>query len=270
MRMKYPVFVLIILFFFNCKKQKEATPIQKNKTALNQKEKVFTKINASESGIRFENRITEDLNTLENLFNYDYFYNGAGVGLEDINNDGLLDVFFCGNQVQNKLYLNKGNLVFEDISDTALVNNGKNWSNGVAFVDINEDGWMDIYVSQGGPNKRLQRKNLLYINQKDNTFSEEAEKYGLADMGISTQSAFFDYDNDGDLDCLVMNENEYYGVDPVNLYKLIENKLTLGLSGKNLFNTETFRNFAISDIGSTTTEYRLLPRFVLFKLEYRF
>jgi len=223
MRMKYPVFVLIILFFFNCKKQKEATPIQKNKTALNQKEKVFTKINASESGIHFENRITEDLNTLENLFNYDYFYNGAGVGLEDINNDGLLDVFFCGNQVQNKLYLNKGNLVFEDISDTALVNNGKNWSNGVAFVDINEDGWMDIYVSQGGPNKRLQRKNLLYINQKDNTFSEEAEKYGLADMGISTQSAFFDYDNDGDLDCLVMNENEYYGVDPVNLYKLIEN-----------------------------------------------
>ncbi|WP_222984906.1 VCBS repeat-containing protein [Flagellimonas meishanensis] len=152
---------------------------------------------------------------MQNLFDYDYFYNGAGVGLEDLNNDGLLDIFFCGNQLPNKLYLNQGNLIFNDVTETANINTGKDWSNGVTFVDINTDGWMDIYVSQGGPNIRDNRKNLLLINQQDGTFQEMAEHYGLADMGISTQSAFFDFDKDGDLDCLVMNENELYGMDPI-------------------------------------------------------
>ncbi|NNM17311.1 MAG: VCBS repeat-containing protein, partial [Croceitalea sp.] len=183
---------------------------------------IFDKIDVSSSNLRFANNLTEDLETNANLFNFDYFYNGAGVGLEDINNDGLLDVFFCGNQVPNKLFLNKGNFQFEDISSTAGINLGKVWSNGISFVDINNDGWMDIYVSQGGPNPRLSRKNLLFINLQDNTFVEKAEEFGLADMGISTQSAFFDYDNDGDLDCIVMNENEYYGVDPINLYRIIK------------------------------------------------
>lgn len=183
---------------------------------------LFHKIAADSSNLYFENTLQENLATLENLFNYDYFYNGAGVGVEDLNNDGLLDIFFCGNQVPNKLFLNKGNFVFEDISEKAQINQGKNWSNGVTFVDINSDGWMDIYVSQGGPKSRLDRKNLLFINQKDETFKESGEDFGLSDMGISTQSAFFDYDNDGDLDCIVMNENELYGVDPINLYKLVE------------------------------------------------
>ncbi len=183
---------------------------------------VFEKVDPGQSGLVFANRIQENVETLENLFNFDYFYNGAGVGVADLNNDGLLDVFFCGNQVENRLYINKGNLTFEDITETAGINTGKQWSNGVSMVDINSDGWMDIYVSQGGPHPRLQRKNLLYINQKDGTFAESAESYGLADMGISTQSAFFDYDRDGDLDCIVMNENEYYGVDPVQLDALMK------------------------------------------------
>jgi len=101
---------------------------------------------------------------MENLFNYDYFYNGAGVGIADLNNDGLNDVFFCGNQVDNKLFINNGQLSFTDISNKASINNGKNWSNGITFVDINDDGWLDVYISQGGPKERKERKNLLFIN----------------------------------------------------------------------------------------------------------
>lgn len=183
---------------------------------------IFNKVESTYSNLYFENKITPNIETLENLFSFDYFYNGAGVGLEDLNNDGLLDIFFCGNQVENKLYLNQGALKFKDISKTSGINTGKKWSNGITFVDINKDGLKDIYVSQGGPNNRLERKNLLFINNGDLTFTEKAEEYGLADMGISTQSAFFDFDNDGDLDCVVMNENEIYGVDPINFYKIID------------------------------------------------
>lgn len=222
LRNKYLFYLLSVFAVIACK-QKTAEVLDKEKEdRIVEKKQIFKKLEANSTGINFENRITENLETLENLFNFDYFYNGAGVGVEDINNDGLLDIFFCGNQVPNRLYLNKGNLQFEDITETAGINQGKVWSNGVAFVDINNDGWMDIYVSQGGPNNRLKRKNLLFINQKNNTFSEMATEYGLADMGISTQSAFFDYDRDGDLDCIVMNENEFYGVDPINLYRMVE------------------------------------------------
>lgn len=182
---------------------------------------VFEKIDAELSGIQFQNTIQENIETKENLFNYDYFYNGAGVGILDFNNDGLQDIFFCGNQVENKLYKNLGGFKFEDVSKTANINTNKNWSNGVSIVDINNDGWQDIYVSQGGPYQREKRSNLLYINQKNGTFLEQAEDFGLADQGISTQTVFFDFDNDNDLDCFVMNENEFYGVDPINLFKLV-------------------------------------------------
>lgn len=183
---------------------------------------VFERLETTASGINFSNTIEHDVATMQNLFDYDYFYNGAGVGLEDLNNDGLLDIFFCGNQVANQLYINEGNLKFKDATETSNINTGKNWSNGITFVDINGDNWMDIYISQGGPNTRENRKNLLFINQKNGAFTESAETYGLADMGISTQSAFFDFDKDGDLDCLVMNENELYGVDPINLQRLLK------------------------------------------------
>ena len=186
------------------------------------KQPLFEKIDTSQSGLEFANVLQHDVAGRENLFDYDYFYNGAGVGLEDLNNDGLLDIFFCGNQVPNKLYFNQGDLKFTDVSDQAGITEGNGWSTGVTFVDINNDGWMDIYVSQGGPFDMQLRQNLLFVNQKDGTFSEEAEEYGLADTGIGTQSAFFDFDRDGDLDCIVMNENELYGVDPINLYRILD------------------------------------------------
>lgn len=215
------------LLFFSCNKNvDDESIVEKNikeQSGLESEIKIFEKIPSTKSNITFSNNLKENLSTIENLFDFDYFYNGAGVAVGDFNNDSLPDIFFCGNQVENKLYLNKGGLIFEDISISAGINKGKTWSNAVSIVDINQDGWQDIYVSQGGPNQRLQRKNLLFINNKDNSFTEEAESYGLADMGISTHTAFFDYDKDGDLDCIVMNENELYGVDPFNLYKLISN-----------------------------------------------
>lgn len=218
----YITLLSTLIIVFSCQTESSKGTSSTQEVTLNSSpKKVFQKIASDASGIIFSNTITENVETLENLFNFDYFYNGAGVGMEDLNNDGLLDVFFCGNQVANKLFLNQGDLKFKDISEEAGINNGKNWSNGITFVDINNDGYKDIYVSQGGPNTRNNRKNLLYINNGDLTFSEKAEEYGLADLGISTQSTFFDLDNDGDLDCIVMNENELYGVDPINLYKMI-------------------------------------------------
>jgi len=206
----------------------------------------FIKIDPSQSNLHFKNSIVDNISTKENLFDFDYFFNGAGVGIEDINNDGLKDIFFCGNQVPNKLFLNKGNLVFEDISDTANINMNKNWSNGVTFVDINNDGWMDIYVSQGGPRDTIQRKNQLLINQKDLTFKEQATEYGLDDHGLSTQSAFFDYDKDGDLDCFVMNENDYYGTDPVTFYKILSNEDKLRESSSHLYKNVNSKYFDIT------------------------
>lgn len=176
---------------------------------------------AIESGIDFSNDLVPNVATQENLLDFDYFYNGAGVGIADINNDGLPDIFFCGNQVDNQLYLNKGNLKFENITEVSGINQNKHWSNGVTFVDVNNDGWLDIYVSQGGPKSKGDRGNLLYINNKNATFIEQAAEYGLADQGISTQSAFFDFDNDGDMDCIVMNESTLYGYDPITFHRLL-------------------------------------------------
>ena len=220
------ILFLLISFVISCdgpinKESKNKEGLEKTAKALDA-HKVFEKVSSDYSNLQFSNSLTENVETLDNLFSFDYFYNGAGVGLEDLNNDGLLDIFFCGNQVENKLYLNQGDLKFKDISQSAGINTGKKWANGITFVDINTDGFKDIYVSQGGPNNRLDRKNLLFINNGDLTFTEKAEQYGLADMGISTQSAFFDFDNDGDLDCIVMNENEIYGVDPINFYKMVD------------------------------------------------
>lgn len=230
-------FFLIIFSFNSCNKDaKKETNILKENTQKNSNNiSNFIKVSSEKSGITFNNVIVHDLASKANLFDYDFFYNGAGVGIEDINNDGLKDIFFTGNQVPNKLYLNKGNLVFEDISDTANINTNKNWSNGVTFLDINNDGWMDIYVSQGGPKNKIERKNILFINQKDLTFKEEASNYGLDDTGISTQSAFFDYDKDGDLDCIVMNENDLYGVDPATFYSILKDKEVLKGNSSHLY-----------------------------------
>ena len=200
---------------------------------------LFQKVNSEKSGIHFSNTLQENVGTLENIFDYDYFFNGAGVGIADLNNDGLSDIVFTGNQVLNKIYLNKGDLRFEDITEKAQINVGKGWSNGITFADINNDGWLDIYISQGGPYAPEKRKNLLFINQHDLTFEERAEQYGLADKSISTQSAFFDFDKDGDLDCIVMNENPLFGFGPMEFYeRLAQDTALLYMSSSHLYRND--------------------------------
>ena len=158
-------------------------------------------MNSSETGIEFANNLVE--NDSLNYFTYSYLYMGGGVATGDINNDGLVDVYFTGNQVSNKLYLNKGNLQFEDITDSAGVAGDSRWYTGVTMADINGDGFLDIYCSVGG--KFGPKNNQLFLNNGDATFSEKAEAYGIDDIGNSVQATFFDYDKDGDLDLYTAN-----------------------------------------------------------------
>lgn len=156
-------------------------------------------------GIEFSNDLvyTEELNP----YTYRNFYNGGGVALGDVNNDGLLDIFFTGNLVDNKLYLNKGNWKFEDITNQAGVASTGSWASGATFADVNGDGLLDLYVCKAGPPGGPNRRNQLYINQGDLTFVDQAKEYGLDLLGLSIHSAFFDFDNDGDLDCYVLNNS---------------------------------------------------------------
>ncbi len=168
---------------------------------------LFTALEASDTHIDFSNNIEED--EVHNIYSFMNIYTGAGVGVGDVNNDGLTDVFFAGNMVSSRLYLNNGDFNFKDITTSAgLLSN--RWATGVSMIDINQDGWLDIYVCVSGGGVISERANLLYINQKDNTFIEKAKEYGLADTSQSTQAAFFDYDLDGDLDMfLIVNPVDY-------------------------------------------------------------
>jgi len=158
------------------------------------------------SGIQFTNTVTDEKDN--NIFKYRNFYNGGGVGIGDINNDGLADVFFTANQGANKLFLNKGDFKFEDISEKAGFSKKEQWSTGVTMVDINNDGWLDIYVANAGHMMQEDlRKNQLFINNHDLTFTDSAEAYGLANNGYTTHASFFDYDMDGDLDCFMVNNS---------------------------------------------------------------
>ncbi|MEY4660995.1 MAG: hypothetical protein RLZZ42_947, partial [Bacteroidota bacterium] len=173
--------------------------------------KLFEELSSDESGIVFENNIVE--NESLNVFNYEYIYNGGGVGIADFNNDSLPDIYFGGNRVSSALYLNKGNMKFEDITSAAGVDGQGKWIKGISLVDINNDGWMDIYACAAVlPDSNL-KKNILYINQGINSstgqpqFIDKAEEYGLADASNTHMAAFFDYDNDGDLDVyLLLND----------------------------------------------------------------
>ena len=183
--------------------------------SCNQKPKtLFTKLNASDTGVDFKNKLTETHKY--NYFTYPYMYLGGGVSTGDINNDGLEDIFFTGNMVPNKLYLNKGDLKFEDISETAGVVGDERWYSGTTLVDINNDGFLDIYCSVSGKNPP--HNNVLFINNKDNTFTEKAAEYGIDCDGQSMQSTFFDYDKDGDLDLYVINYPPTSFVAPIEYY----------------------------------------------------
>lgn len=180
---------------------------------------LFTLLPADQTGITFSNRIVD--NDTMNILDFEYIYNGGGTALGDLNNDGLTDVFFTGNQVANRLYLNKGEFKFTDVTQKAGVGGNGKWCSGVALVDINNDGWLDIYVGATVSKVATRRENLLFVNQggqKGGTpvFREMAKEYGIADDGHTTSAAFFDYDNDGDLDLYVLTNTI---VDYPNTYR---------------------------------------------------
>ena len=183
--------------------------------------KLFELLSPEKTKIEFENNITY---TNEfNIYTYRNFYNGGGVGLGDVNNDGLLDIYFTANQLPNRLYINKGNFVFENVTEIAKLTGNRAWSTGVSMVDINSDGWLDIYVCNSGDIDGENRQNEFFINNGDGTFSENAEEMGLADSGLSTHAAFFDYDKDGDLDVYLLN-NSFTAVSTFNFQKKSRDK----------------------------------------------
>ncbi|MEO5562835.1 MAG: VCBS repeat-containing protein, partial [Chitinophagaceae bacterium] len=166
---------------------------------------LFTKVDPALSGIHFSNDLKED--SISNILNYLYFYNGAGVAIGDINNDSLADIYFTSNQGSNKLYLNKGDFKFEDITDKAGVQSKGNWKTGVTMADVNGDGLLDIYVCEVGKYKQFHGRNELFINNGNLTFTEKAHEYGIDAEGFNTQSIFFDYDHDDDLDLFLVNHS---------------------------------------------------------------
>ncbi len=191
-------FVLISLIAFSCKKEPEG---------------LFKLLDSSETGIDFRNDIVNSEKF--NIFNYRNFYNGGGVAVGDINNDGLPDLLFTANMGSNKLYLNKGNFKFEDITEKAGIAEPDNWSTGVVMLDINNDGFLDIYVCNAGYQKGVSTENALFVNNGDLTFTEKAAEFGLNDDGYTTHTAFFDYDKDGDLDAYILN-NSFIPVNTLN------------------------------------------------------
>ena len=191
------------------------------------KDTLFEELPASYTGVDFTNRILERSDF--NIFNYRNFYNGGGVALGDINNDGLPDIFLTSNFEQNRLYLNKGNMQFEDITDRAGITGKKFWSTGVTMADVNGDGKLDIYVCNSG--NKDNRGNQLYINQgvKNGVpfFVEQAQQYGLSNGGFTTHAAFFDYDHDGDLDMYCLN-NSFTPMDRLGYANLRNKRDDLG------------------------------------------
>lgn len=207
---KYLAFFILSVGFLACKSGDDV--------------QLFEKLPASKTHIDFTNQIKETPDF--NILDYLYFYNGGGVASGDINNDGLVDLFFTSNQGKNKLYLNKGNMEFEDITEKAGVGGFSDWKTGVTMADINGDGFLDIYVCAVSNFKGMEGSNELYINNGDNTFTEKANEYGLDFTGFSTQAAFFDYDKDGDLDCYLLNHavHNTRSYDRVNTRMLKDNE----------------------------------------------
>jgi hypothetical protein len=224
-----PSTFLCIIFLLACSEKDE---IQNDAGG---ESSVFKRVSSAQSGITFKNTVEERFETFFDVFAY--VYNGGGVGVGDINNDGLSDIYFTGNEVPNRLYLNEGNLKFKDITKSAGVEGNGKWNNGVTMTDINNDGLLDIYVCKGGWQETPeQRKNLLYVNQGDLTFKEEAQAYGLDEPGYSIHASFFDMDNDNDLDLYVTNRPDSFDLPLTQMVK--QKKLSPSASRDKLYINE--------------------------------
>src|ERR1700733_7610701 len=250
------LFFILFVFCISCQQKKE----------FKQEDALFQLMPSSQTGITFNNKVKDD--GKYNDITFRNFYNGGGVAIGDVNDDGKPDIFFTSNQDECKLYIYEGNWKFKDVTAGSRLKKYHRWHTGVTMVDINGDGWLDIYISNSGGLGNADRRNELYINQKDGTFKEEAEAYGLADPGLSTQALFFDYDHSGSLGCFVLN-NSYRSTssfpngrelrnirDPLNgdrLYKNVKGKFVdvsaqagiygseigfgLGVAAGDMFNT---------------------------------
>mgnify|MGYP003700619789 CR=1 FL=1 len=248
--------LLCVVIMFSC------NPVNEVKKKEPTGDTLFTLLRSEQTNVHFKNEITETADF--NVLNYYYTYNGGGVAVGDVNNDGFDDLYFTSNQQSNKLYINKGDFKFEDITEKANVADAEGWSTGATMIDINNDGWMDIYVCKSASlNNNALRNNKLYVNQKDGTFKEEAKKWGLDDDGFSTQSYFFDYDKDGDLDMylinhrvdfrnsidleVILNDKEFYPQTSDHLYRNDGNKFTDVTINSGLMNKEFSLSAAIGD-----------------------
>ncbi|MBU3821060.1 CRTAC1 family protein [Flavobacteriaceae bacterium XHP0103] len=227
---------LLAIFVFCLLSACENKNVGKKQTDANT---LFTLVSNEETNIHFTNTVKE---TSEfNVLNYYYAYNGGGVAIADVNNDGLEDIYFTSNQNSNKLYLNKGDFQFEDVTDKAGVVDSEGWTTGVNMIDINNDGWMDIYVCKSASLQNdVLRRNKLFVNQKDGTFKEEAAKWGLDDDGFSVQSYFFDYDKDGDLDMYLINHRNDF-LNSINLKEIIEDEALYSQTSDHLFRNDGAR-----------------------------
>jgi enediyne biosynthesis protein E4 len=191
-------------------------------SSFSQQAHLFTILPPSQTGINFRNTLIETAEL--NIVTYEYFYNGGGVAAGDFNNDGLTDLYFTANVLANKLYLNKGNLQFQDITRSSNAGGKRGWKTGVSVADVNGDGWLDIYVCYSGDVEPEKRKNQLLINNKNLTFTDKAGEMGIADQGYTTHAVFLDFDRDGDLDLFVLNHNvkELRNFDAAFVKKMID------------------------------------------------
>jgi enediyne biosynthesis protein E4 len=220
---------LLLLLAAGCAKNDPSKPVVTFTEKTAPADALFRQLKPSESGVDFSNNLTEThLNT---VLTNSYLYNGGGVGILDANNDGLQDLFFVSTQESCRLYLNQGGMKFKDVTEQAGLNIKEGEKTGVTIVDVNADGWQDIYVCRTGVTAGEHRRNLLFINNQDGTFSEKAKQYGLADGAASNHANFFDADGDGDLDCYVLNyPPDFTSVNSMRLKQLTEGGETVRIT----------------------------------------
>ena len=243
--------LLAIILYSGCKSDESKT------APVDTQGNLFTLLSPKETGIQFANNIRQNVD--EHIFNFNYIFNGGGVAIADFNKDGLEDLYFTGNQVADRLYLNKGDLKFEDISTSSGITKSGGWRSGVAIVDINQDGYPDIYVCRGGyAFDSIRNKNLLFVNQKNLSFTEEAEKYGIADVGFSITANFFDYDNDNDLDLYVVNRPDHWGI---SIMQIVDRKKSKYDDQSKYVTDQFYRNNGDGTFTNITKTVGILPNY---------